>query len=266
VRKAIFGLGFFLLVACSGSSKPGTSDLESAAASGGEDARGGSSSQGGSGSSATGGNTTGGGTSTGGAATGGASSGGSYRGGSDQGGTTSEGGLGGEGTGESGGTSGSSGTSSATGGMATAGKSGAGGTTGGTNGGGSGTDAVCDPADGALDDTLYPNCEPRDASDPCELCIESSCCEESKVCYGYDPGNVCGWGGPTSGAYSGMSEFDCYVLCVRNYVDEFGAYDESADDLCVPACTTPGCGLIGNATQDLVVCLDENCNDECFGP
>jgi hypothetical protein len=126
--------------------------------------------------------------------------------------------------------------------------------------------AVCDPASGVLESIPYPDCEPRSATDACELCIQAECCAESKICYGYEPGNVCGWGGPTAGSYEGLNEIDCYVGCVRNYVSQHGAYDDSAASICVPACTTPSCGLIGKATQDLVACLAANCSDTCFAP
>ena len=179
--------------------------------------------------------------------------------GSSTGGSTATGGSGGGG---SDGEGGEGGASAATGGMDTAGNAGQSGGTGGKPP----TDAVCDPSVGELDATPYPDCEPRDANDSCELCIQAQCCTESKTCYGYEPGNVCGWGGPTAGSYAGLSEIDCYVACVRDYVTEFGAYDDTTDSACVPACTTPGCGLIGNATQDLVVCLRDHCDDECFLP
>jgi hypothetical protein len=258
VRKAAFGLVFFLLIACSGSSTPDETGEGSRAASGGEDASGGGSgeSEGGGGGKAGGSGT--GGTSTGGGAIGGSASGGSNQGGSELGGTSS-GGSAGDGTGESGGGGGSFGATAGTGGVATAG------TAGSSGGGSSSRDPVCDPATGELDSTPYPDCEPR-SDNPCELCIQASCCEESKKCYGYDPANVCGWGGPTAGDYGGLGEIDCYLECAREYVAVNGIYDDRAADLCVPACTTPECGLIGNATQDLVVCLEDNCDDECFAP
>jgi hypothetical protein len=158
--------------------------------------------------------------------------------------------------GEGGEASGSGGTPAGTGGSAVAGS-------------GSGGDIVaptCDPPSGELDNTSYPDCEPRDATSSCELCIQANCCEESRVCYGFDPGNVCGWGGPANGDYAGLSEIDCYVQCARDYVAENLAYDDYTADVCVPACTTSACGLIGNATQDLVACLNANCEDDCFAP
>jgi hypothetical protein len=135
-------------------------------------------------------------------------------------------------------------------------------------GGGSGgdlIDPVCDPPSDELDNTPYPDCEPRDANNACELCIQANCCTESKVCYGFDPGNVCGWGGPTKGPYAGLSEIDCYVHCASDYVAENLTYDDSAADVCMPACTTSACGVFGSATQDLVACLNQNCESVCFG-
>jgi hypothetical protein len=253
VRKAIFGLGFFLIAACGESSRD--DDSESGSASAGED-----SSSGGSGPN--GGSSEGGsaGASAGTVATGGSQSGGSDAGGAAQGGGMA-GGSGGGGASQSGGTSGTAGSASGgDAGMATAGRAGGG------MGGSDITDPVCDPAEGDLDNSPYPDCEPREPSDACELCIQSNCCEESKICYGFDPANVCGWGGPTPSPYDTVGEIDCYVRCVRAYVEETGAYDNSAADLCVPACTTEGCGLIGNATQDLIVCMEPSCEDPCFAP
>jgi hypothetical protein len=179
-------------------------------------------------------------------------------------------------SGGEGGESGSAGSSSGgKGGSSTGGKGGSatGGSSGSTTGGSSGSatggsgniggDEVvpeCDPDTGELDNTLYPDCEPTDADDPCELCIEANCCAESQVCYGYDPGNVCGWGGPDNDG-----EFTCYVACAQAYVEENGVYDSGAVDECTGMCATEECGLIGNATQDLVVCVEADCESECFG-
>lgn len=167
--------------------------------------------------------------------------------------------------GSEGGEGGDSDTSGGTSGTAISGNAGQSGGSAGT-GGRNPSETECDPATGVLDATPYPDCEPRNATDTCELCIQAECCTESKICYGYYPGNVCGWGGPTTGSYAGFNEIDCYVACVRDYVSEFGVYDDAADTACVPTCTTPECGLIGNATQDLVVCLRARCDDDCFVP
>ncbi|HVR20357.1 MAG TPA: hypothetical protein VMS65_11690 [Polyangiaceae bacterium] len=257
MRKAASSLVFFLLLACGGESKIPDSGKGSAAASG-EDASGGS------GANHRGGTNAGGQAESGGTNAGGEAQGGNARGGSSAGGTAASGGS----RPSEGGEGGEAATSGGTAGTAMAGNAGQGGGTGATAGAGgrNPSDAECDPADGELDATPYPDCEPRDSSDVCELCIQAECCAESKTCYGYYPGNVCGWGGPTTGSYGGYNEIDCYVACVRDYVSEFGVYDDAADTACVPACTTPGCGLIGNATQDLVVCLRAHCDDECFVP
>jgi hypothetical protein len=255
VRKAIFGLGFFLIAACSGSQEDSDSGSGSAAASAGED-----SSSGGSGPSGGSGKGGGLGASAGDSATGGNESGGSDVGGAAPSGGTSSG-SGGFGASVSGGTSGTAGSASGgDSGMATAGRAGGG------TGGSDITDPVCDPSEGSLDNSPYPDCEPREPNDACELCIQANCCQESKVCYGFDPANVCGWGGPMPSPYDTVGEIDCYVRCARAYVEETGVYDDSAADLCVPACTTDGCGLIGNATQDLVVCMEASCEAPCFAP
>jgi hypothetical protein len=181
---------------------------------------------------------------------------------------SSTGGKGGSSTGGKGGSSGSA--TGGTAGTTTGGSSGS--ATGGSSGAGMGgsmpdTTPECDPDTGELDNTPYPDCEPTDAEDPCELCIEENCCAESRVCYGYDPGNVCGWGGIDLDDDDVLDgEITCYVACARAYVEENGAYDEMAVDECTGMCATEECGLIGNATQDLVVCIEGSCEDECFVP
>jgi hypothetical protein len=193
---------------------------------------------------------------------GGAGEGGDSSGGTSSGGTAGRGGSSGSSTGGRGGSSGSNTGGSATGGSATGGSA-----TGGSSGAaGANTDPECDPGSGQLDNTPFPNCEPR-AGDDCDACIQESCCEESRICYGYDPGNVCGWGGPTSGDYEGASEIDCYRLCAQDYVAVNGVYDDEAVDTCTSECVTPMCGdFIGNATQDLVICMEANCEERCFWP
>jgi hypothetical protein len=62
------------------------------------------------------------------------------------------------------------------------------------------------------------------------------------------------------------AEFDCFRFCAEQYVMDNGDYDDGVYDVCNPACTAQGCGLIGNATQDLVVCAETNCMAECFEP
>jgi hypothetical protein len=268
VRQALFCLGLFSLIACGGTSDKSDDESGDSVDAGGSRATGGRSAGGSSGKSGSAGKPTGGssGDDAGGNTTGGGSSGGSPEGGSvASGGASATPGEGGEAGASEGGTgNGATAGLAGRGGSATGGTSNSGGT-GGTSGA-SGNAPMCDPATGELENTPYPTCAPRSSTDPCELCIEASCCTESKTCYGYNPGNVCGWGGPTSGTYGGLGEIDCYVQCAREYVSATGYYDDGVATACVPACTTPGCGLIGNATQDLVVCLENNCETECFTP
>ena len=250
MRKAIFGLGCFLLIAC-GAETTGSSSEPGSAATSGEEATGGS--------PETGGDSSNGGD----ADVGGSSSGGSSQGGREHGGTGGTSGTTGgfSANGSGGSDDGEGGEAGASGGSDVAGNAGKAG-----GGGKNPTSAVCDPALGELEATPYPDCEPRVAGDACEQCIQAECCAESKLCYGYEPGNVCGWGGPTTGTYAGLNEIDCYVACVRDIVIQGGTYDDSADSICVPACTTPYCGLIGNATQGLLLCMRELCDAPCFSP
>jgi hypothetical protein len=199
------------------------------------------------------------GTSSGGKSSGGTS--GSSSGGKAGSGTagTSSSGTGGEaGSGDSGAPS--------TGGSAGAGTSGSGGE------GGAEVDPEtipeCDPDSGDLDNTPFPDCEPLDPENECEACIQTSCCEESKACFGFDPGNVCGWGGPDATETSpGDGEITCYQECIFDYVDENGFCDTDGEDECIGKCMTSelSCGQIGNQTQDLAGCMWSNCATECFG-
>jgi hypothetical protein len=188
------------------------------------------------------------------------------------GGTSASGGTGGStgGTGGStGGTGGSTGGSAGTGGSV----GGSGGSTGGAagTGGSSGDDTAptCDPADGSLVGTPYPDCEPQDAQDDCEACIQKSCCEESKNCYATEPFNVCGWGGPPSSDASAplAGEITCYRDCLTTYVNDNGVCDPDGISACATMCATPMCGgdLVGGATSDLAACMQTNCSKDCFG-
>lgn len=203
----------------------------------------------------------------------GGTTGGSGGKGGSTGGSSGKGGAGGTGgsTGGSAGKGGSAGTGGTTGGSA-----GTGGTTGGSAGtGGTGGDPTeqdkipeCDPATGNLDNTPYPSCEPADPEDPdpCEVCIQESCCEESIACYSFAPGNVCGWGGPLDGEYAGAGEIGCYVACLADYVDENGVCDEDGMGGCYATCQTEMCGdVLGNQTSELAACIHESCNDACLG-
>jgi len=109
--------------------------------------------------------------------------------------------------------------------------------------------------------TPYPNCEPVDSDDECELCIQESCCEESKGCWALNPANVCGWGGPSENS----SEIGCYTDCIAEWVGDNAACGSAAHQACVTQCQTEECGEIGDATWALAVCMNDNCADECFG-
>jgi hypothetical protein len=129
--------------------------------------------------------------------------------------------------------------------------------------GGQGVDPTateCDPDEGALENTPFPNCEPVDSGDACEVCIEQNCCEESKLCWGFAPGNVCGWGGPGA-----QGEITCFTACLAEWVDDNNACGQSALDTCADACATTACGEIGDVTWSLAQCMDTNCASECFG-
>ncbi|HEY3493607.1 MAG TPA: hypothetical protein VGK73_02930 [Polyangiaceae bacterium] len=199
----------------------------------------------------------------------------------------SSGGRGGTG-GSTAGKAGSSGSTGKAGSAGSAGSSssGTGGTDAGAGGepgtggtGGSGTSGAggegpsedeipeCDPDEGDLDNTPYPTCEPINSDSACEVCIQESCCEESKECFSYAPGNVCGWGGPdASDTEAGEGEINCYQTCILEYIDENeGVCDVDGEDECIAQCTTDSCGQIGNQTQALHGCMWTNCADECFG-
>ena len=192
--------------------------------------------------------------------------------GTSSGGKSSGGSSGSSGSGSGGKAgSGSAGTSSS----GTAGESGApstGGTSSGSGGEGGAVDTdtipECDPDSGQLDNMPYDNCEPLNPGNACEECIQTSCCEESKACFSYAPGNVCGWGGPDATSTSpGDGEITCYQECIFDYVDENGFCDEAGENDCIGQCLTDGlnCGQIGNQTQDLAGCMWTNCAEDCFG-
>ena len=176
-------------------------------------------------------------------------------------------------------TGGSAGTGMAgtgTAGTATAGTGGSAGIGGTSDGGMAGAGDVdtiptCDPKDGELDSTPFPNCDASPADDPCQVCIEEKCCEESKKCYGTEPYNVCGWGGPADADTFG--EIGCFQQCL---FDKTAANDMTCtgDDAetCASDCATTMCfagndqfALIGNATNELASCMTTNCADSCFG-
>ncbi|HWP08592.1 MAG TPA: hypothetical protein VNN72_22780 [Polyangiaceae bacterium] len=200
--------------------------------------------------------------------TGGTTGGSAGKGGSSGG--AGKGGSAGSGTGGSAGSA--AGTGGSTGGTGGSSEAGAG-DTGGS--GGSGGDVIvptCDPDSGDLPSHPYPTCDADPPGDECEQCIEESCCDFSKTCYGMEPYNVCGWGGPTEGPYAGLSEKGCFQACLSDKVKEAdGECLQDDADTCGAECATPMCyegagqiALVGNATIDLTTCMQENCALKCF--
>ena len=160
-----------------------------------------------------------------------------------------------------GGSSGSGGSSTGgTGGGPTGGTGGATGGTGGGSTGGSSGGYACEPADGGTQGTPG-SCKAQNATDPCEVCVETKCCTEWEACVATGPGNPCGFGGPTDGDDKG--EIDCFQAC---YIAELkkGTDPNDAKGTCGGQCATPSCGTIAGATSELVACLDKDCLDECF--
>jgi hypothetical protein len=244
-------LGAILGVGCTVSS--GDDDIAGAA---GEGASGGSSGKGG--SAGKGGSTTGGTAGKGGSA--------GKGGGSGEAGATGATG-GGAGTG----TSGTGGTDAGSGGMGEAGTS-----TSGSGGTGGTVPATCDPAMGELPSHDASSCAPIDGATgddlACQQCMEAKCCDMTRECYGEDPYNVCGWGGPTVGDYAGYNEIGCYVACLKDYVAQNDmTCDAEGEDVCFSECATTMCfddmtlAALGNATNALVGCLHMGCSDKCFG-
>jgi hypothetical protein len=192
--------------------------------------------------------------------------------GATTGGSAGKGGSSGAGGSAGSATSGTGGTDAGAGGMGEAG-----GATSGTGGTGGSITATCDPSTGNL-----PSNPPDDGCAPiegatgddlaCQQCMQAECCDKTKECYGEDPYNVCGWGGPTEGDYAGYNEIGCYVACLSDYVaDNDLSCDSDGEDACFTACATTMCfddttlPALGNATNALVGCLHMNCSDKCFG-
>jgi hypothetical protein len=161
-------------------------------------------------------------------------------------------------------------------GSGTAGSSAAGSATGGASTGGSGPVSYqCDPAEGGAQGT--PNsCVPIDANDVCQKCIQAKCCDQFEACYATDPGNQCGWGGPTmiDGQPNPGGEAYCILDCLQKAVAASGTAPEDSEVLtCGAQCATTKsngasqeCGPVpGLQTSDLVDCQRANCSPECFG-
>ena len=198
-----------------------------------------------------------------------------FAGESGEGGSSGKGGTGG--TTSTGGSAGKGGTGGTTGGSAGAstggsasGSAGMGGSTSGS--GGTGTVDTTPTCDGDTMGTPWQDCDPGEANkdDPCALCIQHSCCEESKNCYATDPYNVCGWGGPSMddpmlADYAGAGEIGCITTCLAEYVSDNEVCDTDGIDGCTTMCQTPMCSLAGSATSDLFTCMQDKCASSCFG-
>jgi hypothetical protein len=153
--------------------------------------------------------------------------------------------TGGTGGGSGGATGGSGGDTGGTGGAT----GGSGGATGGSGGGGG---ASCDPSLGTPG-----SCTPVDPSDTCQTCIEANCCPEWGRCIQENPFDNCGVGGP-----NGEGEATCFQQCVY----AAGTADEITQGQCAGDCTTPNCGSISGATNELITCLNSSCFSECLQP
>ncbi|HWA74862.1 MAG TPA: hypothetical protein VG937_21110 [Polyangiaceae bacterium] len=186
----------------------------------------------------------------------------------ESGGTSSTGGKSTGGSATTGGTKTtggmSSGGTSSTGGTATTGGKA---TTGGTTSTGGSEPVACDGVGKASTPLASCEFEPADLMGPvgpCLTCISkaNTCCTLLKSCYGDNPLNQCGYGGPTTSD----NEFLCYQDClVTKAKAAGGAYDPDRDpEVCADMCATPGCGAIGDATNELIGCMHMNCEDECF--
>ncbi len=114
---------------------------------------------------------------------------------------------------------------------------------------GGGGGSSCDPTSGEPGD-----CTALDPTNACQVCIQNSCCVEYGHCT-QSPDDNCAWGGP-----DGNGEVFCFQECVFNA----GLADPTTQANCAASCTTPGCGTISSATNDLIGCLNNSCFAECL--
>lgn len=174
--------------------------------------------------------------------TGGASSGGASKGGATSGGVAATGGA-------------------SSGGAATGGASTSGGAS--TATGGAAEMVSCDDTSTTPMGTPAGSCEFAPADNTfCHACLTTQCCAIVKQCFGTGPLDQCAFGGP-----DGSSEFQAYEACiVKRAKAAGGAYDPDVDPFeCAAEAGTPSCGgLIGNATSDLIGCMHDHCETECF--
>ena len=152
---------------------------------------------------------------------------------------------------------------------ATAGAPAGGSTAAGAGGAAAGTGGVpfqCDPDDGMAVGT--PNaCPKTDDPDVCQACIAKSCCTEYANCFATTPGNQCGWGGPMD-----KGEIICALACIQDGASKAGGVvDETLLGTCANQCATTlangaskECTLPGSQTSDLIGCMNDKCQVECY--
>ncbi len=196
------------------------------------------------------------------------------------GGIDDEGGRSSGGTGASTGGSASGGTSTggASGGSTTGGSETGGSTTGGSETGGSATGGSATGGSATGGDTFNPMCDnadnpgfpatscdvPEVGTDEniaCLKCLKEndSCCDALKKCYATGPDNQCGYGGMDLG----QTEYLCFQDCILDKIMENGTYTNDDQDMCAFDCS-PECGIPADATNDVITCMHDNCEDECF--
>jgi hypothetical protein len=154
----------------------------------------------------------------------------------------------------------------------TSGGSASGGTAGTTSGGtagagGSGSSYVPGVCQGGDEPSVEPSCAPtaNDEGEPCTVCLKSKCCAEWQTCYGSKPTSACGWG--VTEAADGQFDciYNCYQAGLPNAVDLTQLQSDCADE-CLNQCEdgAEDMGFVTDITQDVLICANENCLDECF--
>jgi hypothetical protein len=128
---------------------------------------------------------------------------------------------------------------------------------GSAGGGGSGGVVQCNPT--GENGTPGTSCAADDPLDVCQVCLQSSCCEQWRWCVATDPLEPCAWGGP-----GGEGEVVCFQSCVLEAQLTGGIPDQQTVIFCRSRCATPGCSTISNRTDNLIACLMSNCFDPCL--
>ena len=177
-------------------------------------------------------------------------------------------------------TAGDSGETNTTAGSTSAGSSAGGASAGSSNTAGTGgavaaggdapTAYQCDTGDAGAPPGTPSTCAPDadHTTDSCALCVQASCCTEYSQCFATDPGNQCGWGGPSDG-----SEIICFQQCVKDAITNGGVDNDDTRTTCSDQCVTTtanksthDCGaFLGVQTQALIGCLSDHCATECLG-